>query len=102
MMADAARRHQITATGGRVERQASGPLYNSMPLYGPAGLLDTYRKVHLSRVLGVTSESDVFAAGDRCVSVDLADSEDGSLRISNRPRPFFKLSVGLYTRLYFT
>ena len=35
-----------------------------MPVYGPDGLLASYRKIHLSRVLGVTSESDVLSAGD--------------------------------------
>lgn len=80
MMAAMAQRHGITVTGGIVERaptqhpQDPVDLFNSMPVYGPSGrLLANYRKVHLSRVLGVTSESDVFAAGDSATTVELDD-----------------------------
>ena len=39
-------------------------IYNSMPVYGPDGRLRTvYRKVHLSNVMGITSEADVLTAG---------------------------------------
>ena len=78
MMADAAHRHGITVTGGIIEQEAAGSrLFNSMPVYSTGGRLATYRKVHLSRVLGVTSESDVLAEGDECVRFDLpADPAD--------------------------
>lgn len=67
MMAEMARKHSITVTGGIVEED-NGKLYNSMPVFGPDGKLQsTYRKTHLSRVLGVTSESDVFTPGDEAV-----------------------------------
>lgn len=73
MMADCARRHSITVTGGIVERGEAGRLFNSMPIYGPDGArVDTYRKVHLSRVQGHTSESDVFAAGDAPCTFSIA------------------------------
>ena len=69
----------ITAMGGVVEEEVvegadaaasasdqTTRLYNTTVVYGPDGdLVSAYRKIHLSRVLGVTSESDVFAAGDR-------------------------------------
>ena len=74
MMAAAAQAHGITVTGGIVER-AGSKLYNSMPAYGPSGaLVANYRKVHLSRVLGVTSESDVFAAGSHTTTFEAADA----------------------------
>ena len=77
MMADAAVRHGITVTGGVVERASDGHLYNSMPVYGPSGsLLTTYRKIHLSRVLGVTSESDVFTRGAKPATARIA-TKDG-------------------------
>ena len=52
-------------------------MYNTMAVYAPDGsLCAKYRKVHLSRVLGITSESDVLAPGDEPVSFDGA-SRDG-------------------------
>jgi len=73
LMANAAQKHGVTVTGGIIEREDSGhALFNSMPVFGPCGsLLANYRKVHLSRVLGVTSESDVLTAGDECAFFDL-------------------------------
>eukprot|EP00966_Prymnesium_polylepis_P239412 5536651-Prymnesium_polylepis.1 len=63
MMRERAQRHGIVVTGGVIEAY-QGKLWNTMPVYGPEGrLLATYRKIHLSRVLGVTSESDVLTAG---------------------------------------
>lgn len=74
MMARAAEAHQICVTGGIVEDD-QGKLYNTMPAFSPSGsLLASYRKVHLSRVMGVTSESDVFEAGHSPVSFDLKDT----------------------------
>ena len=62
MMRERAQHHGIVVTGGVIEAHG-GLLWNSMPVYGPDGLLAIYRKIHLSRVLGVTSESDVLEAG---------------------------------------
>ena len=75
MMASAARRHGIAVTGGVVDRHAQPHgghiLYNAIPAFGPDGdLVANYRKVHLSRVLGVTSESDVFTPGWEPASFD--------------------------------
>ncbi len=70
VLAAAAKRHGITCTGGVVE-SSGGALWNSFPVYGPNGALAAnYRKVHLSRVLGITSESDVFEAGDATTTFD--------------------------------
>lgn len=64
MMAERAKRHGIYLTGGVIEL-SMGSLFNTMPVFDPSGaLLSRYRKVHLSRVLGITSESDVLTAGD--------------------------------------
>lgn len=60
----------MTSTGGVIERQGDD-LFNSMPVYSRGSLVATYRKVHLSRVLGVTSESDVLKAGESGVVVDV-------------------------------
>ncbi|KAL1510538.1 hypothetical protein AB1Y20_006841 [Prymnesium parvum] len=62
MMRDSARRHGMFVTGGVIEEH-EGKLFNSMPVYGPSGLQAVYRKIHLSRVLGITSESDILTAG---------------------------------------
>ena len=66
MMAVAAYQRKIFVSGGIVERHAeTGALYNTTATFGPNGALaSVYRKVHLSRVLGITSEADVFEAGD--------------------------------------
>ena len=66
MMAVAAYQRKIFVSGGIVERHAeTGALYNTTATFGPDGALaSVYRKVHLSRVLGITSEADVFEAGD--------------------------------------
>lgn len=78
MLCRSAAAHRITAMGGVVEEvveeadaaapssgQAAAQLYNTTVVYGPDGdLVARYRKIHLSRVLGITSESDVFSAGD--------------------------------------
>ena len=82
MMAAAAKRHGISVTGGIVERcdrpHGGADLFNSMPVFGPDGrLAANYRKVHLSRVLGVTSESDVFARGEDPVALPVADFRVG-------------------------
>ena len=71
MMANLAARIGICLTGGVIEQD--GPrLFNSMPIYGADGRrVDTYRKVHLSRVMGITCESDVLAAGSEPVAFDL-------------------------------
>ena len=64
LMAQRALKHGVWVTGGVIEEDEEGILYNSMPIYGPDGkLVQTYRKIHLSRVMGITSESDVLAAG---------------------------------------
>ncbi|KAH8061218.1 hydrolase [Aureococcus anophagefferens] len=71
-----AKRHGVVATGGVIEEHA-GKLYNTMPVYGPDGaLVASYRKVHLSRVLGITSESDVLEAGDEATAF-----ESGGVRV---------------------
>ena len=74
MMAGRARRHGITVTGGVIERAADGvTLFNAMPIYSSDGTLaSTYRKVHLSRVLGITSEADVLTAGEPNVTIRCA------------------------------
>lgn len=70
VLAAAAKRHGVVATGGVIEEHA-GKLYNTMPVYGPDGaLVAAYRKVHLSRVLGITSESDVLEAGDEATAFE--------------------------------
>ena len=81
MMAEESLRHGITVTGGVVERGDDGHLFNSMPIYKDGILLRTYRKVHLSRVLGVTSESDVFTAGDAPCSVGVPSSDGGGFEL---------------------
>ena len=77
MLCRSAAAHRITAMGGVVEEeveevdvaappsdQTTARLYNTTVVYGPGGdLVARYRKIHLSRVLGITSESDVFSAG---------------------------------------
>mmetsp|Transcript_36157 Transcript_36157/g.111886 ORF Transcript_36157/g.111886 Transcript_36157/m.111886 type:complete len:267 (-) Transcript_36157:9-809(-) len=78
VLAAAARRHGVTTTGGVIER-ADGRLWNSMPVFGPDGALVTnYRKVHLSRVLGITSESDVLEAGEATTAYDVDDFRVGA------------------------
>jgi predicted amidohydrolase len=63
-MAQRALKHGVFVTGGVIEEADDGKLYNSMPIYGPDGkLVQNYRKVHLSRVMGITSESDVLTPG---------------------------------------
>jgi len=80
MMADAASRHGITVTGGIIEREVAGErLFNSMPVYGPDGRhIVTYRKVHLSRVLGITSESDVLEAGNETVDFEIPPASEAA------------------------
>lgn len=72
VMSECAKRLGITVLGGIIEREAGGErLFNSIAAFGPdGGLLANYRKTHLSRVLGVTSESDVLTSGDDPVSFD--------------------------------
>ena len=78
VLAAAARRHGITTTGGIIE-QHDGKLWNSMPTFGPDGnLVTVYRKVHLSRVLGITSESDVLEAGDATTAYGVDDFHVGA------------------------
>ncbi|KAL3915304.1 MAG: hypothetical protein SGPRY_007280 [Prymnesium sp.] len=62
MMRERAAHHGIVVSGGVIE-QREGCLFNTIAVYGPSGELALYRKVHLSRVLGITSESDVLTAG---------------------------------------
>lgn len=74
MMAEAARGHGIFVTGGVIERESGEDkrLFNSMPVFGPDGtLMCVYRKIHLSRVLGITSEGDILSAGDKCATFDV-------------------------------
>jgi hypothetical protein len=69
MMAQRALKHGVFVTGGVIEEAEDGRLYNAMPIYAPDGtLVANYRKVHLSRVMGITSESDVLTPGNarRC------------------------------------
>ena len=87
MLCRSAAAHRITAMGGVVEEeveeadvaappsdQATARLYNTTVVYGPDGdLVARYRKVHLSRVLGVTSESDVLTPGDEPVAASAAE-----------------------------
>lgn len=57
MMAARAKKHGVYVTGGVIEEAEEGLLYNSMPIYGPDGkLLDTYRKVHLSRYCTIPAQ----------------------------------------------
>ena len=70
VLAAAAREHGVVTTGGVIEA-AGGRLWNSFPAYDASGArVATYRKVHLSRVLGITAESDVLAAGDSLTTFD--------------------------------
>jgi len=81
VLAAAAARHGVTTTGGVIERDR-GKLWNAFPALAPRGrradrsdvpaprrvprsgeVFANYRKVHLSRVLGITSEADALAAG---------------------------------------
>ena len=72
LLAQRARQHEVFITGGVIEEAEDGTLYNSMPTYGPDGsLISTYRKVHLSCVMGITSESDVLTPGDQAVTLDV-------------------------------
>ena len=73
VLAAAALGYGITTTGGVVEA-VGDTLYNAIPAFGPDGtLIANYRKVHLSRVMGVTSEDDVFAAGEECMVYPAGD-----------------------------
>jgi predicted amidohydrolase len=71
MMSAAARDAGIHVVGGIIEAdEQEGCLFNTILMYGPdGGLAAKYRKVHLSRVMGITSESDVLAPGDEPVAV---------------------------------
>ena len=72
LLAQRAKQHGVFITGGVIEEDEDGTLYNSMPTFGPDGsLISTYRKVHLSRVMGITSESDVLTPGDQTVTIDV-------------------------------
>ena len=78
MMARAARDRGIFVSGGVIEAGAkpgftlmhpAPHLFNAVPVFGPDGqLVVNYRKVHLSRVLGITSEGDVLEPGDAPVA----------------------------------
>jgi omega-amidase len=71
-LAAIARRHQMVAVGGVIERCArSNLLYNTIVAEGPEGTLARYRKVHLSKVTvgpDATSEGSVLQPGDRTAS----------------------------------
>ncbi|KAJ8604481.1 hypothetical protein CTAYLR_000973 [Chrysophaeum taylorii] len=77
MLAQAAARTGITVAGGIIENAEHDKLYNSIVSYGPRGHVATYRKRHLSRVLGITSESDVLTAGDEHVVAAVETLEIG-------------------------
>ena len=84
MMAQRALKHGVFVTGGVIEEAEDGRLYNAMPIYAPDGtLVANYRKVHLSRVMGITSESDVLTAGDVLTAFNMPDSScrSSSLRV---------------------
>lgn len=76
MLAEAASQHGIILSGGVIEREPAGKrLFNTMPVYGRSGeLLARYRKVHLSRVLGITSEADVLTAGSETSHFPVRDN----------------------------
>lgn len=81
-MAQQALKHGVWVTGGVIEEGEDGSLYNSMPIYGPDGkLATTYRKIHLSRVMGITSESDVLAAGSETVTFTVMGEEESALLV---------------------
>ena len=51
-------------------------MHNTVVVYGPSGeLAARYRKIHLSRVMGITSESDVLAPGREPVSLVCQSAE---------------------------
>jgi predicted amidohydrolase len=82
MMADRAERHGVFVAGGVIESAAEPStgrrvLFNSIACYGPKGLHALYRKIHLSRVMGITSESDVLSAGHDPVTFAFEDMRVG-------------------------
>lgn len=80
-MAQQALKHGVFVTGGVIEEAEDGSLYNAMPIYAPDGtLVANYRKVHLSRVMGITSESDVLTAGTEPLTFGMPDGSS-SLRV---------------------
>ena len=72
MMSAAAKDSGVTVVGGVIEVDEEAKcMYNTVVAYGPDGAIASkYRKVHLSRVLGITSESDVLAPGDEPVAFE--------------------------------
>ena len=83
MMAEAARNENIYVCGGIIEADEEAKrMFNTMVVYGPDGeLAAKYRKVHLSRVMGITSESDVLAPGNRPISFLCNDAAGDSYRV---------------------
>lgn len=79
MMSAAARNEGVYVVGGVIEAdEEAQKMFNTIAVYGPDGALAArYRKVHLSRVMGITSESDVLAPGDTPVSLTCADAAGG-------------------------
>ena len=75
MMSAAAKDAGIYVCGGVIEAdEDSQRMYNTIVVYGPSGQLAAkYRKVHLSRVMGITSEADVLAPGEGPISLTCTD-----------------------------
>ena len=93
LMAQKAREHGVTVLGGIIERSGDTgeKLFNTLVVYGPDGrLLTTYRKVHLSRVLGITSESDILSPGDRPVIFQMSRE-----RVKGESKEVPEIKVGL-------
>lgn len=82
MMSAAARDAGIHVVGGIIESDEQARcLFNTILMYGPDGSLAAkYRKVHLSRVMGITSESDVLTPGDAPVAVQCEPSDGPNYR----------------------
>ena len=79
MMAAAAKDHKMHVIGGVIEAdEERGCMFNTIVAYGPDGeLAAKYRKVHLSRVMGITSESDVLQPGDAPVDFMAGETRVG-------------------------
>ena len=78
MMSAAAKDAGMYVCGGVIEAdEEAGCMFNTIAMYGPDGALAAgYRKVHLSRVMGITSESDVLAPGDAPATLNCVNATE--------------------------
>jgi predicted amidohydrolase len=73
--------HELTIVAGMYERAANeaGALYNTLVVVGPAGLLESYRKLHLCDAFGLREPAQVSPGQGQGLTFDFGGTRIGLL-----------------------